>query len=68
MTIEFYSKNVYGVPMKYIKDKKIAQSIKMITGTKTISLYQMQGLIGLGHSFVEVLPWKKNNTAHNSIH
>ncbi len=53
MTIEFYTKRVYGKPNLYIKDPKIAKTIKILTGKVTVDAYDLAALIALGHTVTE---------------
>jgi len=55
MIIEYYTKNVYGVEMKYVKDKKISSMIYLLTGKKTVTNSNVVTLEGLGFEFKEVL-------------
>ena len=55
MIIEYYCKNVYGVEMKYIKDKHISSMLFLLTGKKTISSVDIIAMEGLGYEFKEVL-------------
>lgn len=56
MEIEYYTKNVYGRDLKYIKDEKIQQNMERLTGTKALMPYQVECLNILGFTFKEVLP------------
>lgn len=53
-TIEYYIKDVYGRPSKYIKDKTIAKLVSDLTGRKTLSLTDERSLRGLGYTLKEV--------------
>ena len=55
MIIEYYCKNVYGVEMKYVSDKKIASMIYLLTGKKTVTNSNVLALEGLGFELREVL-------------
>lgn len=55
MTIEYYKKDVYGVTLIYIKDPRIAMTIGMLTGKKTVSKFDIKALTDLGCTFTEVL-------------
>lgn len=52
--IEYYQKDVYGRPTKYVKDKTIAKVISDMTGRKTISLTDERSLKALGFQLKEV--------------
>lgn len=55
MDIEYYVKSVYGKDTYYIKDKKIAKLIGQLTGKKTVSVHDIDALLQLGHSTMEVV-------------
>ena len=52
--IEYYIKDVYGRPTKYIKDKAQAKLISDLTGRKTLSLTDTRSLKELGFTLTEV--------------
>lgn len=53
--IEYYRDRVYGVVKFYVKDPKIAEAIRTLTGRVTISEADMSALKTLGYEFQEVL-------------
>lgn len=53
--IEFYQKNIYGNNTLYFADKKIQETMKLITNQVTISPRVKEGLERLGFGFIEVL-------------
>lgn len=55
MKIEYIKKNVYGNEMIYIKDEKISQIVRGITGKKTINQNDIDSLTKLGCSFNQVI-------------
>jgi len=55
MIIEYYSKNVYGSEMRYIKDKNLSSKIQFLTGRKTITDRDIVALKDLGFELKEVL-------------
>ena len=55
MDIEYYTKNVYGNELNYIKDEVLSELIKKITGQKTLSLSNIQNFKHLGIKFIRVL-------------
>lgn len=59
-TIQYYTKNVYGLERIYISDPEIAKNIRVLTGQKTIDTQHIQALIELGFEFEQVLPPKTN--------
>ena len=54
-TIEIYRKSVYGNTLTYVKDKEIAQAIRILTNSKTLSGNDIGALEMLGFTFKEVL-------------
>ena len=59
-TIQYYTKNVYGLERIYISDPDIAQAIARLTKQKTIDLEHIKSLEILGFEFEQVLPPKNN--------
>jgi hypothetical protein len=53
MTIEVTQKEVYGNTLTYVADESIRNSIKKLTGRKTLTSYDIEALKELG--FVLVL-------------
>ncbi len=53
MTIEVTQKEVYGNTLTYVADESIRNSIKKLTGRKTLTDYDIEALKELG--FVLVL-------------
>jgi len=53
MTIEVTKKEVYGNTLTYVADESIRNSIKKLTGRKTLTDYDIEALKELG--FVLVL-------------
>ena len=60
MTIEVTQKEVYGNTLTYVSDESVRNSIKKLTGRKTLTDYDIEALKELG--FVLVL--KQNNCQH----
>lgn len=54
MTIEYYTKQVYGVELYYLVPTREAQAILGLIGQKTILNYQMKAFEKLGISFKRV--------------
>lgn len=54
--IEYYGKNVYGNTLFYIKDKEIAEAVRILTGQKTITPRDGEGLKMLGFELKQVMP------------
>jgi hypothetical protein len=57
MTIEYYTKQVYGIDRMYVVGDK-AFEFEVITKEKTLSLPKMDSFRLLGIEFKEVLPPK----------
>lgn len=55
MTIEYFKKSVYGNDMLYIKDAKQAETIRVLTGKKTIDARDIEMLSRLGITFKQVI-------------
>lgn len=53
MTIEVERKEVYGNTLTYVKNESVRNSIKKLTGRKTLTNYDIEALKELG--FVLVL-------------
>jgi len=53
MTIEVTQKEVYGNTLTYVKEESVRNSIKKLTGRKTLTSYDVEALKELG--FVLVL-------------
>jgi hypothetical protein len=53
MTIEVIQKEVYGNTLTYVADESVRNSIKKLTGRKTLTDYDIEALKELG--FVLVL-------------
>lgn len=53
MTIEVERKEVYGNTLTYVKEESVRNSIKKLTGRKTLTSYDIEALKELG--FVLVL-------------
>lgn len=61
MKIEFYTKNVYGNEMMYVKDTELAPKLSRLIGTLTVSESQMNLISDLFDAeWVEVLAPKKS--------
>lgn len=56
MSIEFYTKHVYGIAREYPVDPKQAEILYALTQEKTLSSRSKWALSALGCTFVEVLP------------
>lgn len=54
MTIQYYIKDVYGLPCMYIANAEQANAIRKLTGRKTISKSDIQALNSLGLDFQEI--------------
>lgn len=54
--IDYYQKDVYGVSMKYVADADLANTIRVLTGRKTLLDSDISALTKLGFTFNEVLP------------
>lgn len=52
MEIQYYTKQVYGKTLEYIKDQKQAQQISALTGSKTLTPAQKSAFENLGCTFV----------------
>jgi hypothetical protein len=52
--IEYYIKDVFGMPRRYIKDPQIADSIRALTQERTLSTVQLVALTELGFELKEV--------------
>ena len=59
-TIQYYTKNVYGLERIYILDPETAVNIQVLTKQKTIDLEHIKSLEILGFEFEQVLPPKSN--------
>ena len=57
MTIEVTQKEVYGNTLTYVADESIRNSIKKLTGRKTLTDYDVEALKELG--FVLVINEKR---------
>ena len=58
MQIEYYTKQVYGKDLHYIKDPTISKNFTALTGSKTISAQQMRDFTNItsGHiTFKQVI-------------
>ena len=55
MQIKYYKKNIYGVTLMYIHDRRLSMTIGMLTGKKTVDQFDLQSLEKLGHTCIEVL-------------
>lgn len=55
MEIEYYSKDVYGSSLMYVKDEDQARAITTLTNKKTIGEWDIKAMEKLGFSFTEVL-------------
>ena len=53
--IEFYTKEVYGLPKKYVVDNELANTIATLTGRKTLLDSDVKALEKLGFVLKEVL-------------
>jgi hypothetical protein len=57
VVIEYYTKDVYGIPKRYVSDPTQAWHISRLTNTKTISLEHIQAFKQLaGIEFKHILP------------
>lgn len=52
MTIEVTRKEVYGNTLTYVKKESVRNSIKKLTGRKTLTDYDIEGLKELGFTLV----------------
>ena len=52
MTIEVERKEVYGNPLTYVKKESVRNSIKKLTGRKTLTDYDVEALKELGFVLV----------------
>lgn len=60
MTIEYYTKNVYGNDLMYVKDAELAAKLSRLINTLTVSESQMKLISELFDvQWVEVLAPKK---------
>ena len=59
MVIPYYIKQVYGVDTFYIQDPSIAQTIRSLTGKKTINIHDINALTKLGHD-LQLVPYTPN--------
>ncbi len=55
MKIEYFTKDVYGLPKLYVKDQKLAGLISKLTGRVTLSKIDLDALKGLGFVMIETL-------------
>lgn len=55
MEIEYYTKDVYGSELIYIKNDELANVVRALTGKKTVSAWDIKMFGKLGITFVEVL-------------
>jgi len=53
--IEYFIKSSYGNSHFYVKDAKQAESIRLLTGAKTMTVQHRTALERLGFELVEVL-------------
>lgn len=53
MTIEVERKEVYGNTLTYVKKESVRNSIKKLTGRKTLTSYDIEALKELGFVLVE---------------
>ena len=53
MTIEIKKKEVYGNTLTYVINEKTRNSMKKLTGRKTLTEYDIQALKELGFALVE---------------
>lgn len=51
--IYYYTKNVYGKELEYIKDIKEAQIIKNLTGNKTITSIERNLIQELSNNYIK---------------
>ena len=56
MIIEYYTKNVYGNELIYVKDEHLKKAISNLLGKKTINKKDIANFKSLGITFKEVLP------------
>jgi len=57
ITVEYYTKNVYGISKRYVSNPTQAKLISKLTGNKTISLEHMKTLKELARiEFKQTLP------------
>lgn len=54
-TIEFYSKEVYGLEKFYVVDEKMSATISKLTGRKTLLTSDFEALKSLGFTFKQVI-------------
>jgi hypothetical protein len=52
MTIEVERKEVYGNTLTYVKKESVRNSIKKLTGRKTLTHYDIEALKELGFALV----------------
>jgi len=51
--INYYTKNIYGKELEYIKDIKEAQIIKQLTGNKTITSRERMLIQELSNNYIK---------------
>lgn len=55
MTIQYYTKMVYGVPLEYIANAELSKIFHEITGKKSMNEYARKQFEKLGVQFKEVI-------------
>lgn len=59
MTIEVTQKEVYGNTLTYVKEESVRNSIRKLTGRKTLTDYDIEALKELGFVLVQNSePWR----------
>ncbi len=56
ITIQIYIKNVYGKENIYMIESDASQSIRILTGKKTLDFHDITNLKKLGIQFEQVIP------------
>jgi hypothetical protein len=54
MNIQYYVKDVYGIPTRYIANDEAAKLVRQLTGKKTVSSNDLEALEKLGHEIIRV--------------
>lgn len=55
MTLQFYTKHVYGLPTMYLVDQNVAEAVRLFNNHKTMTDSDKKALEKLGFSFTEVV-------------
>lgn len=54
MTINYFTRLVYGKPLNYPVDSNVSEALGLMTGQKTITDLVQRGLERMGHHFIQV--------------